>query len=265
MGLIRLATNSGSIKWIQAACVYANDNYVDRGLGEKPEHIFNPFATLEERGAFVGVYAVAKTKDGDYLSVTMNAERVYEVRGRSESYKKYKKGPWVDDFVEMAKKAATRLLFKTLPRTDENARLVEAVSISNDNEGFEPIVNNPDVSEFTAEQKEHFDHLIEKNDALGMIVFQKTIDASIYTGLYHSFEKGTKGKYQKIIDTLAKDGLAKAQTIADQLLSYVEEDDNSGVVEIISELNDGEVEYVLSITPSETASAVRTMLKEVEK
>lgn len=265
MGLIRLATNSGSIKWIQAACVYKEDSYIDNGLGSKPDHTFSPFATLEERGDFVGVYAVAKTKDGDYLSATMNAERVYEIRGRSESYKKHQKGTWVDDFVEMSKKAAIRLLFKTLPRTDENARFAAAVDISNLNEGFEPIVNNPDVSEFTADQKNHLDYLIEKNDALGMIVFQKTLDVSIYTGLYHSFEKGTKGKYQKIIDTLAKDGLAKAQTIADQLLAYVEEDDNDGVLEIISELNDGEVDYVLSITPSEIASAVRKMMNEVER
>ncbi len=87
MGLIRLATDSGNIKWIQANCVYSNDEFCDNGPGEKPTHKYNAFAKHEDRGEFVGVYCVAKTIDGDYLTTTMPAEDVYSIRDRSEAWK----------------------------------------------------------------------------------------------------------------------------------------------------------------------------------
>ena len=38
MGLIRLATNSGGIAWIQAAVVKQNDSFKDVGMGQAPLH-----------------------------------------------------------------------------------------------------------------------------------------------------------------------------------------------------------------------------------
>lgn len=100
-GLIKLATDSGSILWVQANMVYANDTYQDNGPGERPTHSHDPFS--KERGEFVGVYCVAKTKEGDYLTTTMSAEEVYKIRDGSEAVKAGSFSPWNNHFSEMAK------------------------------------------------------------------------------------------------------------------------------------------------------------------
>jgi recombination protein RecT len=55
VGLCRLATNSGSIEWIQAELYYSNDKFTNTGIGERPVHEFDGFATIEQRGDFRGM------------------------------------------------------------------------------------------------------------------------------------------------------------------------------------------------------------------
>lgn len=242
VGLIRLATDSGSIKWAQANIVYANDEYTDNGPGEKPTHRFNAFAKAEARGAFVGVYCVAKTVDGDYLTTSMTAEEVEGIRDRSEGWKAWIKDkkvcPWVTDFNEQAKKTVIRRSFKTWPRTDERrmAMLANAVELSNQNEGFEPIATSPEIRDFTGDQKAFFDQLITNNDKIGMFTFLTSIDEGVRTSLYHSFEKGSKGKYQRIVDELYKEGAARVSELVDAIHGHVAANEDFGVLENIEGL-----------------------------
>lgn len=261
IGLIRLATNSGSIKWIQASLVYESDNFIDNGVGEKPTHTYNAFS--KERGGFVGVYAVAKTSDDDYLTEIMSDDDVYSIRDRSEQYKKHQKGTWVNDFGEMAKKACIRRLFKTLPLSHENSRMAQAVDISNQNEGFDAIETAPNLGDFTGEQKTHFDHLIEKSDGLGMVMFLSDLDERVKSNLYHSFEKGKKGQYQRIVDELNKSGSEIVGQYASALSESVNSNDLAGVCEVIDELSDDELDYVLSTCDSTTQLEV-VKIKEQE-
>jgi recombination protein RecT len=257
MGLIKLATDSGSIKWVQAYPVYSNDEFVFNGAGEKPSHKFNAFA--KDRGEFVGVYCVAKTADGDYLTAIMDSDQVNSVRDRSESWKAHVKdksknaGPWGSDFTEQAKKSVIRQAFKTWPRTSLN-RMATAVEISNDNEGFGPILTSPNLGDYTAEMKSYFDELIQKGDALRMFVFQvKTNDQneSIFTNLYHSFEKGQKGKYQKVIDDLIARGYNIVSDIRVALNDAINIDDDQGVKENIIDFDKDTIDVILSgINPS---------------
>jgi phage RecT family recombinase len=242
MGLIRLATDSGSIKWAQAQIVYANDTYTDNGPGEKPEHKFKAFDKLEARGEFVGVYCVAKTVDGDYLTTSMTAEEVNGIRDRSEGWKAWiankKVCPWVTDFNEQAKKTVIRRAFKTWPRTDERrmALLANAVELSNQNEGFEPIQTSPEIRDFTADQKAFFDQLITNSDKIGMYTFLTSIDEGVRNNLYHSFEKGTKGKYQQVVDNLYKEGAARVLEIVEVIEGHVSRNEDFGVLENIEGL-----------------------------
>lgn len=248
MGLIKLATDSGSIKWVQAYPVYASDEFMFMGAGEKPAHKFNPFDAADKRGAFVGVYCVAKTVDGDHLVAMMSAEQVESIRDRSEQWKKSKSGPWATDFIEQAKKSVIRQAFKTWPRTNLH-RMAAAVEISNDNEGFEPILTSPNLGDYTAEMKEYFDSLIEKGDALRMFVFQvKTNEQneSTFTNLYHSFEKGQKGKYQKVIDDLIAKGYNIISDIRVALNDAINADDDVGVQENISGFDADTIDVILS-------------------
>lgn len=126
MGLLDIAIQSGSILWGQAELVYAADNFVVRGFDEPPQHDRDPFA--KDRGELVGVYVVVKTRDGDYLTTTMTASEVWDVRERSDSWqafvKEQKKCPWNTDEGEMVKKTVIKRAYKTWPKT---ARLDAAV------------------------------------------------------------------------------------------------------------------------------------------
>ena len=207
IGMCRIATNSGSIQWIQAELVYQSDTFTFKGAGERPSHEFDPFATIEQRGDFRGGYCIAKTSGGDYLTTMMSAEDIFGIRDRSEAAKK-KSGPWYSDFGQMAKKTVVRRAFNMWPRTDQHQvdRMALAVNISNENEGFEPLVSSPDLGQYTDEAKKYLDQLIDDSNAIEMYVFQRTTPQKEFTNLYHSFDKGQKGKYQRIIDNLTADG-----------------------------------------------------------
>lgn len=216
MGLLRLATNSGSIKWCQSEVVREGESLELNGAGDRPVHTFNPFI---RDGEVIGAYCVAKTGDGDYLTTTMTASELYAIRDRSESWKAFTAkraksgGPWQTDEIEQMKKTVIRRAFKTWPRSDQ--RLAQAVMISNENEGFEPIIAAPNGSEVTSTDKEYFDKMIEDDDHLEMFAFQKTTEPRLYTNLYHSFPKGEKGKWQRICDEMYIKG-------RDQFNEYVE-------------------------------------------
>ena len=240
MGLIKLATDSGSIEWVQSACVYSQDTFVDNGVGEKPTHQYNAFS--KDRGAFVGVYCVAKTHTGDYLTTIMDADAISSIMERSETVKKYREknntgfgGPWISDFNEMAKKTCIRNAFKTWPRTNE--RLAEAVHLSNENEGFEPLLTSPNIMDYTAEQKSYYDQLIEKSDALEMYVLLSNIEETVRNNLYHSFEKGTKGKYQQIVDNLYKSGFSIFEDCIQSMNDGAAANDDMAVMEVYESLS----------------------------
>lgn len=264
MGLCKLATDSGSILWVQANIVYSNDTFTDNGPGERPTHTYKAFAKMEERGEFVGVYCVAKTHDGDYLTTTMTAEEIEGVRERSEAWKSFKAGkaktggPWQTDFGEQAKKTVVRRAFKMWPRTDLH-RMAEAVNLSNENEGFEPILTSPEVRDYTGDQKKYFDQLITESDAIGMHVFQRTTDLQVFTNLYHSFEKGTKGKYQRIIDDLLSRGRGECEQITMDLAAGISAGDDLAVNEIRDDLSQEAMNYLISTLPTELASAYQSM------
>ena len=126
MGLLDLATATGSIKWAKAGVVYANDQFALNGFDKPPQHQFNPFS--KDRGEAVGVYVVVKTADGDYLTEAMSAEEVNAIRDRSSAWRawveKKKSCPWVTDWSEMAKKTVIKRAYKTWPKTD---RLDQAI------------------------------------------------------------------------------------------------------------------------------------------
>lgn len=239
MGLIRLATDSGSIEWAQAVCVYENDTFVDNGPGLRPDHKSNPFGKKEARGEFVGVYCIAKTKGGDYLTTLMPVDEVHSIRDRSESWKKYKTGPWLTDFNEQAKKSVIRRAFKTWPRTDERrmAMLANAIDLSNQNEGFEPILSAPALGQYTGDQKAYFDQLIQSSDSLGMFTFRHGLnDEAVFINLYHSFEKGQKGKYQRIVDELISSGQSRFMDIFNALSDACASGDDSSAWEVMESL-----------------------------
>lgn len=207
MGLAKLATDTGSILWVECKLVHANDEFVMNGTGLAPTHKFSPFG---DRGEYVGVYCVAKVHDGSFLTEAMSIDEVYAIRNRSESYKSNpNKTPWASDAGEMIKKTVVKRASKLWPRSDNHAaeqRLAIAVQSSFENEEVELVTTTPDLGQVTDQQKEFFDQLISDDEALEMYVLQRTLSSSEFSNLYHSFGKGEKGKYQRIVDELTTKG-----------------------------------------------------------
>ncbi len=133
-GLIKIATDTGSIRWGRAEIVYEGDTFEYHGPAREPVHKCNPFKRKDD-DKIIGVYCIAKTSDGDILTEVMDADELEKIRGKSMSYAKKKSGPWVEWFVQMAKKAVIKRASKTWPYTERAERLNLAVEMANEAEG----------------------------------------------------------------------------------------------------------------------------------
>ena len=134
MGLVHIAIDSGSIKWAQAEVVHKGDTFKRLGYDRPPQHEYDAFDT--ERGEVRGVYVVAKTIDGDYLTTTMNVDDVNDIRDRSSAWKawieKKRSCPWVTDWSEMAKKTVIKRAYKSWPKTPRLADAIHRLNIENE-------------------------------------------------------------------------------------------------------------------------------------
>lgn len=131
-GLVKLATDSGVIEWVQAEMVYSADNFIFNGVGEKPTHNSDPFA--EDRGEVKGVYCVAKTAHGDHLTCTMSLKEILEVKNTSKAAGNY--SPWNTFFNEMAKKSVVKRASKLWPKSRGLEKLSTAIKVINEHEGL---------------------------------------------------------------------------------------------------------------------------------
>ncbi len=132
-GLIKIGTDTGSILWARAAEVYEGDQFTYHGPAAIPVHIADPFK--RDRGEIIGVYCIAKTKEGDILTEVMDRAELEKIRGKSQAYVKKQSGPWVEWFVQMAKKAVIKRASKTWPYTEQSDRIGQAIEIANTVEG----------------------------------------------------------------------------------------------------------------------------------
>jgi len=133
IGLIKIATDTGSILWAKAEVVYETEQFIYNGPSDKPTHnadVFNP-----ERGEMIGVYCIAKTVDGEFLIETMTAADILDIKGKSKGTDS-KYSPWKTFTGEMWKKAVIKRASKTWPKTERSDRFDNAVHILNESEGL---------------------------------------------------------------------------------------------------------------------------------
>lgn len=150
-GLIKIATDAGSILWARADVVHEADEFIYHGPAAAPEHKTNPFK--KDRGEIVGVYCIAKTAGGDILTDVMDMDELEKIRGKSMSYMKKKSGPWVEWFEQMAKKALVKRASKMWPYTDRMDKLHEIIEQQNEIEGGYSLEGHA-IQLVTAEQAE---------------------------------------------------------------------------------------------------------------
>ncbi len=140
MGMVKLLTDTGGVKSINAQIIYEGDDVeVDLASEQKIVKHVPYFLAGNEKGEIKGVYSLASLKDGSYHCEILSIKDVYEIRERSESWKAYqkdnnKKCPWVTYETEMIRKTAIKRHFKYLPKSDE--RLATAINLDNQANGY---------------------------------------------------------------------------------------------------------------------------------
>lgn len=129
IGLVKLATDTGSVIWVQAEIVKKNDSFKYLGVGKAPSHEMDPFG---DRGEVIGVYCVAKLSTGESLSTIMSKAECDAIRDKSSQAAK--SGPWVSFYEEMLKKTVIKRASKLWPKSE---RLDTAVNVLNEHEGVD--------------------------------------------------------------------------------------------------------------------------------
>lgn len=197
-GLIKIATDTGSVEWVRADLVYEADDFTYHGPATMPQHKANPF---KGRGAPIGVYCIAKTHGGDILTEVMDMAELEKIRGKSMSYIKHKSGPWVEWFDQMAKKAIIKRASKTWPYTDRMDKLTEAIELANKAEGDYDL-------EATAVRLVDEKQAANIRDALDA----GNVNASALLPLYEveAIEALPAGRYAEVMATIAEASRAAA-------------------------------------------------------
>lgn len=144
-GLSHLAVSSGAVRFLKADIIFKDDDFSYKGSFEKPHYLGKSVQTgnQKERDA-IGVIAVARTLQGDWLCEFINRETVLKIRKMSEMPNG---AIWNPDkwWTEGWKKAAIRRLYKTLP--DATQPVMTAMNIMNEHEGLaEPINQEKDIT-----------------------------------------------------------------------------------------------------------------------
>ena len=134
MGMIKILTDAGAVKNVDAGVIYSNDKY-DFRRGSDPYFKHQP--ALSNKGEKIGAYAIAFLRDGGFQFEILGREEIEKIRATSESYKNVEGrqySPWETWEDEMWKKSVLKRLFKLLPKTNFSDQLIAAISHEYDNE-----------------------------------------------------------------------------------------------------------------------------------
>lgn len=128
-GLISLAFRSGQVKSVTAKCVMAGDLFeYEEGLNPILRHV--PSLEVEQdKEGMTHAYCVIQLTGGGVIYDVMTAKAINKIRSRSKASGS---GPWVTDYLEMAKKTVVRRTLKYAPMSVEMAR---AIAIDNHADG----------------------------------------------------------------------------------------------------------------------------------
>jgi recombination protein RecT len=129
-GLIEMAYRNPKVKSIRIQSVYQNDEF-DYEYGTN-EYIKHKPCKSGDRGDLIAVYCIAKIEGIDPLFVVVHKPELDKIQKLSKSgnssYSPYNNG--TDVFNIMQAKVAIKLLFKTLPKTDNDA-LIKVLEMDN--------------------------------------------------------------------------------------------------------------------------------------
>lgn len=121
-GILKKVRNSGELASITSQIVFEKDTF-KYWVDSEGEHVNHEPLMFQDRGAPIGVYALAITKDGAVYVEVLNADQVIDIK----NFSKAKDGPWHGPFEsEMWRKTALRRLSKRLPMSTDLENVMTA-------------------------------------------------------------------------------------------------------------------------------------------
>lgn len=244
-GLVKLATDSGAIKWAKVELVHEKDKFIWNGPAAAPLHEADPFT---ERGPIKGGYCIAKLPDGEILTEVMPVEEINKIRDTSKAFQKGG-GPWKDWYDEMAKKTILKRAYKSWPQTPNRKRVDLAVQALHEVEG----------TAYSIEQHTEFMTLLQNGEAIKFYAFRHKVGDPIWIALYNSFEKGQKVAMKQKAGALEQEGARLLHEYTEQIAAAVENDDQAGVHELLEELSPEDREILLSRLPQESQEFIHQL------
>lgn len=131
-GLQELAWRSGELEAPpRTSSVYSNDIFKEtRGLEQNLIH--EPCDLSQERGDFIGAYAVAQIKGASEKTFLFMSKA--DIDKRRAASQTGNSGPWVDWYAEMAEGTVLKALCKRLPMSSEKSLALKAKLSAEDSE-----------------------------------------------------------------------------------------------------------------------------------
>ena len=137
-GLIKLATDTGSINSIEVQLIYEGDKVeIDMASDKKVISHIPYFLNDKDKGNIVAGYSLAQLNTGGRHVEIMSKKEIEDIRSYSESYKAFKAGKiktcvWDERnsaSQEMYRKTIIKRHFKYLPKSSSTPQLEEALKL----------------------------------------------------------------------------------------------------------------------------------------
>lgn len=176
MGLVKILTDTGSVKNIEAKPVYSNEPFeIEQGTNPFVKHGIAP---TQEKGHMIGVYSIATLNDGSKSVEWMYKQDVDVIAMRSEGVKSGKQSPWHSDYFEMARKTVVKRHYKYLPKSERAILAATAIDIDHENNGidFKSENNKPDVLNIDTIDPNNQNEVSDLEQMLGFISNPKVPD-----------------------------------------------------------------------------------------
>lgn len=135
MGLIKIMTDTGSVKSIKAKPVYSNEPFeIEQGTGGFVKH---GICKDGKKGTRIGAYSIAVLNDGSNHIEWMYEDQLMEIKARSEGVKSGKQSPWLSDPDEMVRKTVIKRHWKFLPKSERAIMAAQAIAFDDENNGID--------------------------------------------------------------------------------------------------------------------------------
>jgi len=135
MGLIKIITDTGSVKSIKAKPVYSNEPFeIEQGSNGFVKH---GICKDGKKGERIGAYSIAVLNDGSDHVEWMYEEQLIAIKNRSEGVKAGKATPWLTDEDEMIRKTVIKRHWKFLPKSDRAIMAANIIAMDDENNGID--------------------------------------------------------------------------------------------------------------------------------